>query len=184
MRCTVSDNDLNHCWYLMTPLLGSLEALQKVRLNYFSQAWAWYSQAKRSLKSDSQAKIAVCSNTHRSQSDFKERISNLLFFFSAHSFEETIKGYSFDFLSSFEWFIEANSSSHSVLCICFPIVKTRLSDGSAFITYASYVEFLYYSPSSKNRIYLSSWLQVWFIFKISSNINRTKLLLSLNTSSI
>ena len=61
--------------------LGSLEALQKVRLNYFSQAWAWYSQAKRSLKSDSQAKIAVCSNTHRSQSDFKERISNLLFFF-------------------------------------------------------------------------------------------------------
>lgn len=106
------------------------------------------------------------------------------FFFSAHSFEETIKGYPFDFLSYFEWFTEANSSSHSVLYICFPIVKTRLSDGSAFITYASYVEFLYYSPSSKNRIYLSSWLQVWFIFKLSSNINRTKLLLSLNTSSI
>lgn len=37
------------------------------------------------------------------------------FFFSAHSFEETIKGYPFDFLSYFEWFTEANSSSHSVL---------------------------------------------------------------------
>ena len=121
---------------------------------------------------------------HTDPSQILKRESAIYFFFSAHSFEETIKGYSFDFLSSFEWFIEANSSSHSVLCICFPIVKTRLSDGSAFITYVSYVEFLYYSPSSKNRIYLSSWLQVWFIFKISSNINRTKLLLSLNTSSI